>query len=206
MRYSILLRLVAATLMGCASVDETVTQTTADTPNSEVQAPAQTVIVSPALAHKLYVRGNYEAAFDMNYALATRGDDRSQYNIGVSYHNGIEGKIERNYVEAYAWMITSEMEVHELSRMVGLNALKEKLSDEKQLVAQDRAAVLFALHGSGDRVKNSLELILSHTHTKPLRKSCSHLGSRIKRNCHGAQTFAGKGELHLSPITQFSGG
>jgi hypothetical protein len=187
-------------------MDETVTQTTVDTPNSEVQAPPQTVTVSPGRAHKLYAQGNYAAAFDMFYALATRGDDRSQYNIGVSYYNGVEGKINRDVVEAYAWMITSEMEVQEPSRTAGISALKETLTVEKQLVAQQRAAELFARYGSGKRVDSSLELISSIVHPKLPTKTCSRLGSRLKTSCHRTQTFVGKGELHLSPITQGTGG
>jgi len=201
MKYSILLCFGAATLMGCASIDDTVTQTTAGTPNSDTQAAAQTVTVSPALAHQLYEQGKHAEAFDMNYALATRGDDRSQYNVGVSYHNGIEGKIKRDYVEAYAWMITSEMEVQEATRTVGLNALKDKLSDKQQHVAEQRAAVLFDQYGSGNRVLSNLELVTSFGAVKMPEKTCSYLGSRLKRDCHGARSFRGRGQLDQSPIT-----
>jgi hypothetical protein len=137
----------------------------------------------------------------MNYALATRGDDRSQYNVGVSYNNGIEGKIKRDYVEAYAWMLTSEVEIQEATRTVGLNALKDKLSDEQQHVAQQRAAVLFDQYGSGDRVLSNLELVTSFATIKMPEKNCSFLGSRLKRGCQGARSFRGRGELDQSPIT-----
>ncbi len=156
MKYLILLCFGAATLMACASVDDTVTQSTADTPNADHQASAQMVTVSPALAYQLFKQGKLAEAFDMNYVLATRGDDRSQYNIGISYHNGVEGRVKRNYTEAYAWMIASEMVTQEPTRMAGLHALKDKLSDEQQHVARERAAVLVDLHGSGNRVLSNL--------------------------------------------------
>jgi TPR repeat protein len=201
MKYSILLCLGTAIVMGCASVDETATQSTADTPNSDIQALKQMADASPVLAHRLYLEGHYAAAFDMNYDLAKRGDDRSQYNLGVSYHNGIEGKIKRDYVEAYAWMITSEMKIQESTRTNGLDALKSQLSEEKQRVAQQRAAVLFDQYGSGDRVQSNLDSISTIADTKAPPKSCSRLGSKLKRSCHGARQFRGRGDLDLSPIT-----
>lgn len=201
MKYLILLCLGATTLMACASVDDTVSQTTAETPNADIQASAQMLTVSPALAYQLYVQGKLAEAFDMNYVLATRGDDRSQYNIGVSYHNGVEGRVKRNYAEAYAWMIASQTVTQEPSRMASLHALKDKLSDEEQHVARERAAVLVELYGSGNRVPSNLELITSFSDANIPYIPCSYLGSRIERECHGARTFRGRGELKQSPIT-----
>jgi hypothetical protein len=201
MKYSILLCFGAATLMGCASVDDTVTQATADAPNPNIQATAQTTFASPALAHQLYLQGKLAEAFDMNYVLATRGDDRSQYNIGVSYHNGVEGRVKRDYVEAYAWMIASEMVAQEPTRMAGLHALKDKLSEKQQHVAQERAAVLIDQYGSGTRVQSNLELITAFADANIPHMACSYLGSRIERECHGARSFKGRGELDQSPIT-----
>jgi hypothetical protein len=201
MKYLILLCFGAATLMACASVDGTVTQTTADTPNADHQASAQMVTVSPALAHQLYTQGKLVEAFDMNYVLATRGDDRSQYNIGVSYHNGVEGRVKRDYAEAYAWMIASETVTQEPTRTAGLHALKDRLSDEQQHVARERAAVLVDLYGSGNRVPSNLESITSLEDASIPSMPCSYLGTRIERECQGARSFRGRGELQQSPIT-----
>ena len=201
MKYLILLCFGATTLMACASVNDTVTQTTADTPNPDHQTSPQMVTVSPALAHQLYTQGKLVEAFDMNYVLATRGDDRSQYNIGVSYHNGVEGRVKRNYAEAYAWMIASETVTQEPTRTAGLHALKDKLTDEQQHVARERAAVLVDLYGSGNRVPSNLELITSLEDANIPYMPCSYLGSRLERECHGARSFKGRGELKQSPVT-----
>ena len=201
MKCSILLYLGTALVMGCASVDATATNSTADAANPGIQKLEKMPDASPVLAHKLYLEGNHAAAFDMNYDLAKRGDDRSQYNLGVSYHNGIEGQIKRDYVEALAWMLTSEMKIQVSTRTDGLNAVRDRLSEAKQRVAQERAAVLFDQYGSGDRVQSNLDSITAISNTKTPPKSCSRLGSKLKRSCHGARQFKGRGELGLSPIT-----
>ena len=225
--------ILAATLIGCASVNGTSNDTVTDTRNidveasveasvessvgvdTEVKALAETLPVTPSQAEALYNDGRYAEAFDMHYLLATRGYDWSQFNTGITYYTGIEGKLEIDYVEAYAWMITSESIRQEHSRLDGINSLEDLLTEEQLDEAEERSAVLFAKFGSGKRAEPKLQFINTPSeHGQPtlvLTKQiviaedperCSGIGSRIKRTCTGSHSFNTSAEFMNSPMTR----
>jgi hypothetical protein len=215
--------ILAVTVMGCASVASTTNHTPTDTQKAEletnleaeIETLAETLPETPSQAEALYNEGKHAEAFDMHYLLATRGYDWSQFNTGVSYYTGIEGRLEKDYVEAYAWMITSESMRQEHSRLEGINTLEDMLTEEQMDEAEKRSAVLFAQYGSGKRPSPKLQFISTPSEqgqpTIVLAKQkviaedperCSGIGTRIKRACSGSHSFGTAAEFMNSPIVK----
>ncbi len=207
-------------LIGSASVDSS---TSANTQISSVEVSVETAAetlavitpVSPFQAEVLFNDGKYSESFDMHFLLATRGYDWSQFNTGISYYTGIEGKLEKDLVEGYAWMITSESIRQEQIRLESITTLEEMLTDEQLGKAEERSTVLFAQYGSGKRIIPRIQFISTPTeHGEPVivyRKEivvaeeperCSGVGSRIKRNCTGSHTFGTSYEFMSSPLVR----
>lgn len=227
MKYIIYSSILAATLIGCASVDGTSNNAVTGTRNTdveaniessvetEVEALAETLPVTPSQAEALYNDGRYAEAFDMHYLLATRGYDWSQFNTGITYYTGIEGKLEIDYVEAYAWMITSESIRQEQFRLDGIDSLEGMLTEEQLAEAEQRSAVLFAQYGSGERSNYNPQFIstpseyghptLVLTKQKVIAEGperCSGIGSRIKTSCTGSHRFNTSAEFMNSPMVK----
>ena len=214
--------ILAVTFMGCASVDSTTNNTAPDTRKAELEANLETEIESlaetlpetPSQAEALHNEGKHAEAFDMHYLLATRGYDWSQFNVGVSYYTGIEGKLKKDYVEAYAWMMTSESIRQEYYRLTGINSLEDMLTAEQLDAAEERSAVLFAQYGSGKRPMPKLQFISKPSeHGRPTivftqkvvaedPERCSGVGTRIKRACSGSQSFDTSADFMNSPIVK----
>ncbi len=220
MRNLFFISIVTATLTGCTSVDSTTGDTVANTPATgiEVSGKTETLVVitpvSPFQAETLHNDGKYSEAFDMHHLLATRGYDWSQFNTGVSYYTGIEGKLQKDLVEAYAWMITSESIRQEQTRQEGIIILEKMLTDEQLETAEERSAVLFAQYGSGKRTRPKIQITTPAKHGEPTivyskqqvvaeePERCSGVGSRIKRTCTGSHTFGTSAEFMNSPFVQ----
>ena len=211
--------ILSLTLMGCASVDSTTNNT--DTRKTEVEANieteietlAETLFVTPSQAEALYNDGKHAEAFDMHYVLATSGYDWSQFNIGVAYYTGIEGKIEIDYVEAYAWMITSELIRQENFRLDGINTLEDMLNEEQLDEAEKRSSVLFAQYGSGKRTQPRLQFFeapselgqpaIVFTKQQVVAEDperCSGVGTRIRSVCTGSHSYDTTAEFLNLPM------
>ena len=213
--------ILTLTLMGCASVERTTNGTPTEPRKTEAEATIETEIetlaemlpVTPSQAEVLYNDGRHAEAFDMHFLLATRGYDWSQFNTGVSFYTGIEGKLEKDYIEAYAWMITSESIRQEHFRLEGINTLEDILTEGQLDEAEERSAVLFAQYGSGKRTSAKLQFISTPSeHGQPTivftkqkvvaeePERCSGIGTRIKRECSGSQSFGTASEFLNSPL------
>ncbi len=120
--------------------------------------------------------------------MAKRGDDRSQYNISVSYYEGISEFIKQDFVEAYAWMLTSERIRSQYSRRHGIDSLKRLMKTEEIIKAENRSNELFASYGSGIRIVKKFYLSSEFLDQED-QAICATVGTRIKGVCTKARIF-----------------
>jgi hypothetical protein len=203
--------ILALTLIACASNDQATSDTTATIPPAEVSKPIETIPISPFHAETLYQEGKYADAFNMEYLLAIRGDDRSQFNVGISYYFGIEGELKPDRIEALAWMLTSESTRTDSHRAESVIELSEQLNNYQQKKAAQRSASLLTQYKSGIRMAEGLQFVDSEDSevviVEPVfvlrePEPCSGVGTRIRRTCSGSKTFNTTQDFMKSPIVR----
>ncbi len=133
-------------------------------------------------AEKLHNDGAQKEAFEMHLLLAKVGDDRSQYNIGVSYSQGISGFMATDYVKAYAWIKVSITNRNSHMRATALNAIKQSLTSDELNMAEKYAKTYINNYGSGARVNQPYKITVQNRIASD-NKICATTGTHIKDNC-----------------------
>ena len=188
---SVLLLIFCQLLPGCSLSSLRAPLIVKDISGESVSAAAHKngkIEITPAIAEQFYLKGQYRKAFNLHLAMAKRGDDRSQYNIGVSYYEGISNFIEQNIVEAYAWMLTSEERRSQYSRRHGINSLRKLMKPEEIKTAELRSKELLASYGSGNRIVKKFYLSSEFLNLED-QAICATVGTRIKGICTKARIF-----------------
>ena len=96
-------------------------------------------------ASDAYDKHKYKSAYKEFKELAALGNKRAQYNIAVMTMRG-DG-IKSNYTEAYGWASLAQSKEHPEFAST-LQLLKDKLSPDQLIVAQERATSLEMQYGS----------------------------------------------------------
>jgi TPR repeat protein len=187
----VLVVLVCQLLLGCSLNSYKNSLATKDSSGEAVSASAHLkgkIEITPAIAEQFYNEGFYRKAFNLHLAIAKRGDDRSQYNVGVSYYEGIAKFIPQDLIEAYAWMHTSERTRSQHTRRAGIENLKKLMNLEEIQKAEARSKELFALYGSGNRIVKKFYLSAEFLNLED-QAICATVGTRIKGICTKARIF-----------------
>lgn len=147
------------------------------------------VIFTPSDANDLFNAGEKEKSFKIDMELAKKGDDRSQYNIGRRYYEGIEGVVEQDLIEAYAWFKLSTMKSSNIFRKQGLKGSKARLTAEEIKIAEEKAKLYFEKYGTGDRSQKPIEFLTQDVEPAE-EKECIKTGSRIRtKDCIESDGF-----------------
>ncbi len=204
MNKSILVIVVCQLLYGCSLSSHKASVVTKDVTDKTVSEKSHLrgkVEITPGIAEQFYNEGHYRKAFNLHLAIAKRGDDRSQYNVGVSYYEGIEKFMPQDLVEAYAWMHTSERTRSQHTRRKGIESLKKLMNPEQIKKGEARSNELFALYGSGKRVVNKFYLSAEFLNLED-KAICATVGTRIKGVCTKAKIFKGLGDPAIGVYTK----
>jgi hypothetical protein len=203
MNKAVLVVVVCQLLSGCSLNSYKDSLVSKDVSGGTVSASAHLrgkVEITPGIAEQFYNEGYYRKAFNLHLAIAKRGDDRSQYNVGVSYYEGIDNFIPQDLIEAYAWMNTSERIRSQHSRRKGIESLKKLMKSEEIEKAEARSNELFALYGSAKRIVSKFYLSAEFLNLED-KTLCATVGTRIKGVCTKAKIFNGIGDPAIDVYT-----